>query len=576
MRSSFSHLIALLLFSYFPFLSQIPSVNEPLGENSIPIWKKVGAFFWLLIIHLGISLSDVITDLLFSLELLRLHDDPILDRRDELFIWMIVSFVATCMGALLWLVRISSSTISFLQKGELTSHSLLAWMVERSPFGVLESGIELILIGMSIFFEDMIQLVVAANTLRFIGKVDGLWGFKLGISILSSCFSMGGLLSRFLFDSKRSKKLQMVVRVSFFALFAIGISIIVGMTIGRDFCSLSRTVKDGNILEALGGCDSIGNTIVIQNLDRNVDENLNVLEMNGTMTLVDNPLSLSLSFQELKELNGKLLVMGNAGEMSLLFPKLNVLNQGSELRVENNSEFQAVSLGFLLKIESDSSLFFSGNTILNGFNLESLFSIDGEVNLVDNEITTIEFDSLFNIVGNLTFLGNQIEHLAFQSLNGVDGELKIVENSLLKFLAFHALESFPGSIFITQNQHLERISFTNLVGVSSLVLLENQKLHDIHFGNFSGIVDLFIISENPSLREIILPFESGLYPLDAEISQNQSLVSLTFPRLDCSYVFQIKITNNTNLEVIWIPSSRCTDLFTLIGNPKVRFEYLNP
>jgi len=571
--SSFNHVVALLLFSYFPFLSRVPLVNEAGEDKVIRNWKKVAAFFWFLIVRLGLPVSDLVTDLLFSFELLRLFGDPVLDRREDLFRWMVVSFLASGVGASLWITRVAFMSFSLVQGKKLSFNSLAEFVIERSPFGMKKMRIESQLEGLAVIFEDMIQIVVAANTLRFIGKVDGLWGFKMGISIFSSCFSLGELLARFLFKPKRSKKLQAIVRFSFFAFFVMAISLTVGLTTGRDFCSLSRTVKNHDILRVFGECDLVGDTIVIQDLDHTVNEEFKLSEINGTMTLENVREPISLTSGELEELKGTLSVLGNEGELGLAFSKLNILKPGSSLRVESNSDILQVSMGFLTEIAGGSSLNFSSNTIRSKINLQSIQIINGAVTFSENQIEVIELDSLLGLDGNLTVLRNQVQLLKIPTLTSILGELKIAENPLLRSITFPSLASINGRLIVIENQQIESMDLSKLDLGASFTISKNQNLHQISIGNFTDLSGPSLFSRNPSLTHIVFPFNFARNGVGLEVSENESLIFVGFPRLDCRYSSPVTLLNNLNLEVVKIPSFNCRQFFLFEGNPKMKFEY---
>lgn len=101
-RHSLQTQFSLLSFCFLPLLDRPPVVrlerHSSLGDFSW--WKTAFVILWLLAVEVALPVSDIVTDFVFSFQLLGLSRDPVLTDRDELAAWAIVSFASTALGLL--------------------------------------------------------------------------------------------------------------------------------------------------------------------------------------------------------------------------------------------------------------------------------------------------------------------------------------------------------------------------------------------------------------------------------------------------------------------------------------------
>jgi len=569
LRLSVKLLVACLFYCYFPFLSEVPGISQNQAvDASLSLWARILAILWVFSLEYGIPISDFVTDILFSLNLFYLWDDPFLERRDELYQWMVLSFVATGLGFLLWGVRIIYEASELFQREG--GKDLETMFIERSFFGS-PPRIFLAIKGLKVVFEDMLQIIVSVFTLSFFGQISGLWGIKLTVSIISTCFTLSRVLTPAIFSKRENPLLRFWTQASFFAFFGTFVVFLVTFSIENEFCALSRSVRGTSLLRTTGQCQELGEFVYLTGFQVEQQSTLRLATLDGSFIVDRNNASLSLSFNQLLSLEGNLVLSNNTGSVSTELEALNVLNSGGSLLVENNTAYGGFAAPLLAVIEGDARLLFRHSVLGPELALPSLQYIKGSLEFEGIQVQKLSLQKLVDVVGVLQISQSEVEEILLPSLAFMDGEIIISNNSKLEILEFPALLDIGPMLWIMANPSLREVRCPFGVYGFSVSIKENPVLERLDFGELYYLRGETEIEGNPSLETILFPrFEhTGFYGL--RIERNERLEELDFSQLDCTRDSLVVLKDNSLLSRVFIPSLVCMPLFVNVANPLLEF-----
>jgi len=571
-RLSCQLLVAYLFLCYFPYFSSIPELRKRHEEApDPPLWKAVISFLWLFLLRFGLPLSDVITDLLFSLQLLWIWSDENLGGREELLVWLVISFLATGVGFILSVLHLWLDIADFFKVG-LSMKAGAKKAVHKSPFGTEESRRFLFVKGGNALFEDFLQIIVSANTLGFVGQIGGLWGLKLTVSLISSSYTLSKVFVPLWFYQSEEKRLKIWTQLSLFCLFSLSLSGIISATIQNDFCSLSRSVRDASTLQTVAKCDELSETVFLRRFEGKIGTSFSATSVQGFLVVEENEAAMEIAFSELESLGGSLLLSDNRGSVNLTFSKMSTLLPGSSLEIKNNSNMEEASFPFLTESMRGARIEICDAAFQGDLVFPSWYLLEGEALFCRIAVERLVFFNLVSVEGTLVVEEGKIHELLFPSLTSISGEIEISNTIFLQNLSL-PLRGFSGSLKVAGNQNLKTLSF-RLLNQGAFSLLSNPSLSLLQVGYLSSITRNSIVSDNSQLEEISFDslISTSFYSL--EISWNEKLKTLWFRGLNCMVPSKIFLLNNVNLETVYVPLIECDVHFISNGNPKLIFRKL--
>jgi len=569
LQTSFVLFVSALWVCYFPFVSSLPQKTRP-GNPSGKLLFLGG--IWFLCFEIGLPLWDVISDLLFSLNLYSLTQDPHLEKREDLLSWTILSFFACGLGLLLevakWVVQ------GRILRQALLNQTLHYFVYSHSPFGTPATLVPTFLKGAASLFEDTLQIVVSVYTLSFLGSANFLWGAKLLIALISCSFGLSKVMTVFLMGLDSPKAPRFVAQTSFFFMF--GLVLVSGLffQFEDNFCSLSRSVMHTSTLKSLEACQSFPAYVKIHlNSEKPVEKAFEVSEHSGTFLVEGNEASsLNLTFGEIQTMEGTFNITKNMGQVSVDFPKLTTIKRGSEISVEWNPLLFQLSFPSLFIVEKGSSLRISHCEGMAKFFL-GMTHLEGSLELVSLNVTHIELPHLFLVLGDLTLYNNTVTYISLDSVTMIEGNLEIVKNSV-ENLVFSSVFDVSGEIKVLDNPYLKTVFFPSVQENSKFnsEIAGNPLLEEIDLRSLKYFIGDLTISSNPSLKTVVLEYLRAFSNGRILIEANDALRTLDLSSLDCSARFNIILKHNPLLQEVYIPSKECLENFNEVGNPQIQFR----
>ena len=575
-QATITHLVASLLFCYLPFLDSVPVLVfsvDPV-KNVLRVWHKVAAVFWFLAFEVAMPLIDVITDFQFSFQLLVAYSDPRLENRDQLFKWIILSFIASSEGAVYHIIKWIAEIVAWSRIGGFVG--LVDLFVSHSPFSlaqetsVFHSFFALWNAGLG----NLLQALVACFTVGFLGQVGTVWAFKLGLSLFSLCFAMSKLFTTIIFGKRVSQQPKVMLQALYFLLFGIAFALAARYSIANDFCDLNRTVNKAATLTELSQCSSISANLVVTQLDQTTDVAMSVTSLTGALNVTGNLVGLTVGFTLFETLSSPLAVISNPSTLNITFDSLKSVTGSTILEVTGNSD---LALGFsaLFLVDMGSGVVITNNTISAGVTFPALVSLLGDLSVESNTLGTLSLPTLLNVPESATVevTSNSLRSLQLPSLNSILGNVSITDNTKLTALDFPTLSYSQGLLQIASNPQLTSITFDIMdANDVNILVTGNPALLSV---SFPSLVNLFgnpVITGNALLEEINLPMISTMFATASlTISSNPSLQSLNLTSLDCYSNFRLFILDNAGLETVYM-GEPCLINVHSSGNPLLTFE----
>jgi len=570
-KTSCQLLVAWLFFCFLPFLSEPPSLGTTSEQEETPLWILILSLVWFVAFEIGLVLFDIVSDILFSLQLFELWRDPILDRREELFAWVILSFAATLCGLVFWILFFLTQ-FALVSSNKLRYGSWKKYVVDHSPFGYLDSRSLLLIRGMNGLFEDVLQLIVSVNTLSFVGTITGIWGLKLTISLASACLTVSKTMTAIFFGGKRNKLLRFWTQMAWFSFVGILLSLIVSQTIGTEFCELSRSVKTREILTVLSRCETLPERAIISEME--VEQGTATFKawaLGGTLEVKDNQADLTLRFENLREIEGNLSISSNAGSVGIVLSQLTTLRPGSSLLFSHNHNISSLSALFLVDLQEGSLLEVETSLISLPLQFAYLSRLEGKLLLRSSLLPELAFLGLGVLRGKLAIESCQVGKIDFPSLAFLWGSLKVSSNENLQTLELTSLvstlqgsEQF-GELLVENNPSLKLLSFPSAEEIN-FVIRNNSQLERVELGTSAKMVADSLISDNPFLEVLDLKNLREIEGLKVlKIAGNERLKEIDLSGWFCDG--NVDLEGNPSLELVKIPSLSCLQFIRLWENP---------
>ena len=453
-RSTTHLLVSSLVFAFFPFQKEPHKIFnriKPVNMSKISRWKIVVALLWLLAFEITIPLVDIITDFQFAAQLLEVYRDAKVQGRGQLLVWVIMSFVASCIGLLSELV--SAGLEISLNRRQLNLPGLKRHAVEMSPFGtplnkiMIQYGKKVV----TLLGEDLLQIIIACNTISYVGHVSPLWGFKLNTSIVSCSIHMAKYATYFVFGRKISKQSRIFLQGVYFLLFTVILTTLAGSTTHDEYCSYTRTIDKPDELVELSYCKQLNASLTVTKFTKETQGVLQVTSLNYLFNVTDNRVPLALEFRNAATLNSTLLVQNNPSNLTIQLTELRSLTKNGKLLIFNNSNLVLFDVSVLFKLKEGSRFQYENNS--------------------EQKVRT--FYGLTKIAGSMVVKGNHFTTLVLSLFSKVDIE---------------------GSLVISENPNMEEIWLKTFsmpfltCGYLTLNITANPSLRSAHFPNISDLV----------------------------------------------------------------------------------------
>jgi len=572
-RQAIQYLLALLSFSYWIFLEELPVIRfEKFSKVEFSGWKAAGIVVLFLVLDVALSIPPVVTDFLFANQLLTLSRDQILTDRDQLFVWAVLSFISSGIGLLCGVMKLALMLYPLFPHPSI--HILKEISISNSIFGAPSKNSWKISLVAFIQHagDDLIQLLAVAYTARFTGLQDTV-GMKLAVSIFTVSMHLANGLREFVFGKKIARLAKVGLQLFYFFMVAISLSIFFATRLDDSFCELNRTANDPGIVGLLGtACSSISGMIALNKSEVSLSQKF-VATSISTFQVVDNAQLMNLTFSALTKLNSGLTIVGNSGTVTVTMDKFDSIGRGSSLTVQNNGGTLEISLPVLFEIEGGGSVAVRGNSYKGIFSFPGLTSIKGTLDFTENSFSNIQLPILQDVEGTLTILGEQLIALHFPSLFLVPGEITLLRNSQLKTLSLPSLGEVSGLLVIKENNALENLDFPQIMGGGFNTTIEsNTALSVINLSKLVALGGQLVVADNGVLQDFDF---SSLFGMENGgkliVSSNPSLTQLAFPLLVCGNIFSIVLRNNTNLVGVYVQDSGCLEQIVNEGNPNLVF-----
>ena len=507
--------------------------------------------------------------------LAELSGDPDLANRGELQISTIVSFASSSIGLISAIAKFVFIVYPFVRTPSLASIRDIA--VAHSVFAPpSSSGWKISILSLiQLLFDDLVQIIVVCQTVRFTGIQSTL--FILPISILSLSINLGETLAVFVFGKKIQRGAKFGLQFVYTAMIYAWVLVVVVVTLNDTFCDLDRTAASSIIFSQLGECPVLGGNIAINANEVDVRQFFVAGDMAGEWNITDNGGNVDLVFGNIEDLTSEIAIQNNTGNISLGFPLLDTLSKKGSLVFANNENSLGIFLPLLFEIETGGSLIVSGNGDNGNFSLPSLTIVAGTLALQGNSFTSIDLNPVQNVDGMLLIEGGGVSSLNFNSLYLLTGQMSISRTTQLQKIVFPSLSAFPGRLTIEGNRVLEVLSFPQITSTDmNLLVSDNPQLRELRMDRFGFVTGMVIIANNPSLPAMSWPrvFSMSLGSR-ITISSNSALLSLDVRGLQCGWLFSIVLSNNANLRNVTIPSVACQQQIANDSNPQMKFICLD-
>lgn len=574
-RRALQSLVAVVAFAYLPFLETVPRMEQEESDGpaeTVALWKKVAAVSWYLGFMVGLPIADIITDFQFSTQLLSLSRDPLLSNRDQLYAWMLVSFVTSAIGLVVDLLKFLTTFLPHFR--DPSWPGWLAIVVRESIFGPKRAPREVfeLLQVIQAIGEDLVQILVMTNTVSFVGPVNPLWVFKWTMSVMSSSYHISKPLVDVVFGRNTLRYVKFGLRVLYFALFVSLLSMI-GLMVRDSFCLLNRTVGSWTILPQLGACQVIGGEIVLTGFTSAATQTFAASRLEQSFSVASNQGAVALTFARLDQLATEYSITGNSGSVEAVFPVMNTVQSGGSISVSDNRGVVNMSLPVLFMVQANGSISFTANQAGGALRLAGLSEVDGVLTIRGNRFSDLLLPLLQNINGVMTVSGESLTRLVFPSLYNVNGALHITNNSQLEDLELPSYTS--GAVLVIQgNSRLSSLAFPVLGGVAgSVSISQNAGLRTLNFTAATALAGYLTIEGNPVLDTIVVDHLGMMFGLSGlTVSSNPALVELDLRALNCNYVFYVTLRGNANLETVRVAAPACLQAIANEGNPKLVFR----
>jgi len=578
-RLSLHWLLGSFLLLYFPLLfERPPKIFEIPDDESFSFSKRLLGSAYYVTFELLMPMINVLTDFLFSFQLLGIYQDPFLERKGELLAWVIVSFVATSCGALFEGIKAIAEAMEL--SSDFHVFKMIHHMVARSPFGnsTRLPQIYFLLRFLNCTVEDLLQILVATNTISFVGRVSPLWTAKLTMSLLAMSVSLGKLVTDFVLGKKITKVAKICFHLFYSSLFGVSLASAAFSSLNDTFCSLSRTINSPSLLEQLTTCDTLSSDLLLFSFaasqpPRTTFQAERIL---SSILLEENVAPLSLHFPSLQQMETLFQATGNEGSIDLSFLSLSQLIASGFLNVSANQAPITLSLPSLNSISTEGRIHLIRNQGGVAVDFNSLAQLQGSLVFRENLLPSLSLPSLSAITstGQLFLeLNRKLTLVSIPFLFDFSGEVAVVENANLTSITIPSLKSQYGKFLIERNAALSSVSLNSLETIWVLEIKSNPSLRFLEIPAVVSIARSLVVQDNPAIQELNLQlWASETVATVILIESNQSLRSIDIRSLQCSLVFSFIIKDNPHLqEIILFNDSQCDALIQSINNPLLEF-----
>jgi len=581
-RRSLHWLIGHLLWSYFPFFELAPTLRGLPQDFAAPSKiRKILALVWYLVIEVVANWLNLALDIYFAVYLLRLYEDPYLQMREDLHYWMIVAFVAAGNGCVTEAVKLALEVRDLHR--DLNAEKFYQHVLCRSPLG---NPVHLpwsynFLKFLSVFLQELVQIVAVTHTASYVGPTSRLWLTKLIFSIFILCLNLSKFVTNFVYGRNVTRLANAVLRVFYFG-FVATILLVFTLTVSNDheFCSLNRSVTFADTLTRLAACNPLEASLNITQLNMNVNVDMVSQNYSGGIGIVENQHSVRIAFANLNYFDDFVLISNNLGEVNFRMPRVQTFGGNAVLYCENNLGNLRLGLPVLTNLTSTSVLIINNNAVAF-LQLGSLYFIGGYLAITGNDFAedSIQLPILTSVGsdGGIFFANNTgFRELFFPALLRLEGQAFIANNDDLESIDFQALEAVYSRLYVLNNPRLATLRLPSISSNFNAHISRNAALAKIDLSALGVLSGVTIISANPSLAEILVPqWTHGTTETQFILSSNPSLVSLNLTTLNCRYTFSVLLENNENLEDVYIKEdSYCDFRIQNHNNPKLSYVYV--
>lgn len=573
-RHSLQLALGCLIFTYLPFFNTPPVIRlESFSPTlDLPRWQTVLAVLWYLVFEVAAPIVDIVTDFQFSVQLQGVYQDPFLENRDLLFVWIVISYVSSALGVAIELGKLIYEFIH-IRKG-FTLSKVLEHVLVHSPIGhPLSVDWKLHVIKfLHVIGEDLLQLVVAVNTIGFLGRINPLWIFKLVVSLFSVSYKFSKISAIYIYGRKVKKLARWGLQGAYFILYTGVLVIFAYYSIKDDFCDINRTVSTDVALRQLAQCADIKGHILITGFEQDEQEYM-AANSHSEIHIFDNNYAVALSFENTQTLNATMQISENSGPVTITFTLLRAMDSGAVFQVEGNTNLVAFNIPVLFLAEPGSRASISNNSGLATCDIPSLTTAGGRFVISENSFETLSLKLLSSVPGYFEISRHPLlATLNLDSLSTVAGDFVLSENPGLTQLDFDTLIRVPGKLTLSNNQNLEACSFSALGSDDfSVEISSNPVLTSVDFGTMSYFKGQILIKDNDLLTSLTFDSLGSMeYASKVIIDSNPSLVNVTLGTLDCGFVFTVEIRNNPSLEAVYMDLS-CVSSVVTSNNPNLEF-----
>ena len=587
-QKSSQTLIGIILWCYLP--QQQSPYTIPFKPNLTNVENNLFKFLagcWFLGFDIVLPVLSIATNFLLYNDLIASLVyvlDP--SHQDDLEKYIRIALAASIIGLVLETTRFVSEAIQILVKENRTfqhdgvwkTRSIMDQIVERTPFGhpyhVPARNHYLRLLN--VIGEDLLQVLVAMNTLSYVGKRDQLWTFRIVTSTFLLCFNLGKVLTHLVFGTGIRKKARFAFQVLYLVFFGIFALIVSTKIIHDDYCNIARQVSRPVDLAQLCGCSAIGAEMTITHLQEPFTGDLLATEINADFSVTDVSMPLSLIFRVV-DVNNSIVVENTAASMNLSLTSVHRIHSTGSVSLRNISDMVALTMATIGRIDVGGSLVLSDLQGFPDFELLGLFVLYGNVRIARTSIELLSLGSLFTVKQGavLQINGNSaLQTLLLPSIYEVTGVLLITHNPRLERLDLSSLSACPGRLRIADNEHLQEVFFGSLGdnGVD-LEITNNTALWNASFDGMQVLTGNLTLDHNPSL--VSLNFTS-LTSADSvsmlTITNNPSLTEIDVRNLDCETEFKFVILSNPSLTRLFLSSVGGCERMILLRDTSPTFE----
>jgi len=402
--------------------------------------------------------------------------------------------------------------ILLLRKNLSSRTAFLELVIAASPFGQMAAlpWPMTVLKFVDLVGKDFLQILVASQTIGFVGRVNPLWALKLALSLFSASYSVSKTFTNFVFGHKVSRAANLSLQAVYFMLVGLAFSLACTFLIQDNFCDLTRTVNTLAELTEEGECTSI-NQIIISGFQSDASSAIQASSIGYSIEITNNTNAITLTFTELVDLNATIDASDNSGSISVFLPALSNLDIEGNVVVADNPNLVTFEFTSLLQTAGTAVITVTNNGDLGSVLFPVLGTHQGTLVVSDNSFANFSLPLLSVNSGKVLISNNPgLVSLGLPTLFQNNGAVEVFGNPELLSLNLTMLYSCFGSIAVTFNSALQAFSVPFFSHNSlNLNISFNPVLTEVDFPRMLYFSGAITVSQNPELA--VLHFDAFGY-----------------------------------------------------------------